>query len=102
MEEDALGATKPKPRWENKEATLEISNSKELNLKDNERIADIRKYTSLRSKRVIESANLLTVEKEDEMEMNLDPVDTTLFIFNKTEHTKMPNDDINESDSEKL
>ena len=34
--------------------------------------------------------------------MDLDPVDTTLFIFNKTEHTKMHNNDINESDSEKI
>ena len=81
MEKDVLGAMKPKPRWENKEATLEISNSKELNLEDNERIADIGKHSYLRSKRVMESANLFTIEKEEKIGMNLDPVDTTLFIY---------------------
>ena len=50
----------------------------------------------------MKSANLLTVEKEEEIEMDLKPVDTTLFIFNKTEYTWMPNDDINESNSEKI
>ena len=31
------------------------------------------------------------------IEMIPDPDDTTHFISNKTEHTKMPDDDINES-----
>ena len=41
-------------------------------------------------------------EITNDLDMNPDPDGTTLFISNKTEHTKMPNDDINESDSEKI
>ena len=68
-----------------------------IHLEDNEQIADMGKYTSLISERVIESANLLTVEKEEKIEMNQD--DSTLFISDRTEHIKMPNDDRNESGS---
>ena len=34
--------------------------------------------------------------------MNPDPDDSTLFISDRIEHTKMPNDDINESGSGKI
>ena len=77
----------------------EASNSKELNLKDTEQITGEEKCTSLTSETVIESADLLTIEKEDKIDMDLDSEDSTLLVSDRIEHTKMSNDVITKSGS---
>jgi len=85
VEEGDLSTTEPEPKRETKEATPEVSNSEEL-------IIGEEKCTSITSETVMETADLLTIEKEENDVKDQAPEESTLLVSDKIEHIEMPDD----------